>query len=80
MFLNLKSKHIIKGVIPQIENEQDKLTCESIASENFNIIKKRKLNRNKNFWVKKVLPHVTQSPFAKILLVKNCRFIIRSVI
>ena len=39
MFLNLKSKFIIKGAIAQIEKKQGKLTCESISSEN-PIIKK----------------------------------------
>ena len=45
MFLNIKSKHIIKGNLAQIEIKQSKLTCESIPSENPNI-KKQKLNQN----------------------------------
>ena len=39
IFLNLKSKHIIKCGIAQIEKKQDKLTCESFPLENSNIKK-----------------------------------------
>ena len=46
MFLNLKSKHIIKGAITQIEREQGKLTCESNPSEDPHI-KKQKLKQSK---------------------------------
>ena len=33
MFLNCKSKHVIKGAIPEIEKKQNKLTGESNPSE-----------------------------------------------
>ena len=46
MFLDFKSKHIIKGAIAQIERKQDKLTCESNLSEDPNI-KKEKLKQTK---------------------------------
>ena len=46
MFLNPKSKHIIKETIAHIEKEQGKLPCESISSENPNI-KRQKLNQSK---------------------------------
>ena len=29
MFLNRKLKHVIRDAIPEIENKQNKLTCES---------------------------------------------------
>ena len=29
IFLNSKSKHVIKGAIPEIEKKQNKLTCKS---------------------------------------------------
>ena len=35
MFLNRKSKHVIKGAIPQIEKKQNKHTCESNPSEKY---------------------------------------------
>ena len=38
-FLNLKSKHIIKGAIGQIEKKQGKITCESNSSEDCNMNK-----------------------------------------
>ena len=43
-FLNLKSKHIIKGAIGQIEKKQGKITCESNPSEDCNM-KKQKLDQ-----------------------------------
>ena len=36
IFLNFKSKHIVKGAISQIERKQGKLTCESNPSEDLN--------------------------------------------
>ena len=35
IFLNCKSKYVIKGAIPEIENKQNKLTCESNPSEKY---------------------------------------------
>ena len=46
MFLNFKSKHIIKGAITQIDRKQGKLTCESNPSEDPNI-KKQELKQTK---------------------------------
>ena len=46
MFLDFKSKHIIKGAIAQIERKQGKLSCESNPSEDPNI-KKEKLKQTK---------------------------------
>ena len=46
MFLNFKSKHIIRGAIVQIERKQGKLTCESNPSEDPSI-KKQKLKQTK---------------------------------
>ena len=51
-FLNIKSKHVIKGAVGQIEKKQGKLTREQIPSENLNI-KKQKLNQNKTSLVKR---------------------------
>ena len=39
MFLDFKSKHIIKGAVGQTERKQGKLTCESNPSEDSNIKK-----------------------------------------
>ena len=36
MFFNRKSKHVIKGVIPEIEKKQNKLTCEQNPMESMN--------------------------------------------
>ena len=47
MFLNLKSKHIIKGAITQIEREQGKLTCESNPSEDPHIKKTKVKTKQK---------------------------------
>ena len=46
MILNLKSKHIIKGAIAQIEKKQGKITCVSDPLKDPNI-KKPKLNQSK---------------------------------
>ena len=35
MFLNCKSKHVFKGVIPDIEKKQNKLVCESNCSKKY---------------------------------------------
>ena len=35
IFLNFKSKHVIKGAIPEIKKKQNKLTCESDPSEKY---------------------------------------------
>ena len=35
MFLNCKSKHVIKHAIPEIENKQNKLTYDSSTSEKY---------------------------------------------
>ena len=51
MFLNIKSKHVIKGAVGQIEKKQGKLTREQIPSENPNI--KKQLNQNKTSLVKR---------------------------
>ena len=61
MFLNIKSKHIIKGNLAQIEIKQSKLTCESIPSENPNI-KKQKLNQNEISLAKQVFFSTTYTP------------------
>ena len=42
MFLNIKSKHIIKGAITQIQKKQCKLTSESISLQNPKIKPKQK--------------------------------------
>ena len=41
MFLDFKSKHIIKGAVGQTERKQGKLTCESNPSEDSNIKKNK---------------------------------------
>ena len=46
MFLNPKSKHIIKETIAHIKKEKGKLPWESISSEKPNI-KRQKLNQSK---------------------------------
>ena len=79
MFLNIKSKHIIKGNLAQIEIKQSKLTCESIPSENPNI-KKQKLNQNEISLAKQVFFSTTYTPVGNTLLVINCRFTIGSVV
>ena len=48
MFLNLKSKHIIKGAIAQTGKKQGKLTCESVSSENSNIKNRKIKPKQKN--------------------------------
>ena len=44
-FLSYKSKHVIKGAIPEIKKKQNKLTCESNPSkkceQNINKIKQK---------------------------------------
>ena len=35
IFLNCKWTHVIKGAIPEIENKQNKVTCESNPSEKY---------------------------------------------
>ena len=57
IFLNFKSKHIIKGAIAQIERKQGKLTCESSTSEDPNI-KKQKLNKPKDLNVHFLLQEI----------------------
>ena len=48
VFLNLKSKHITKGAIEQIENKRGKITCKSISLENPNRKKAKIKPKQKN--------------------------------
>ena len=48
IFLNFKSKHIIKGAIALLERKLGKITCESNLSEDLNI-KKQRLKQTKRF-------------------------------
>ena len=60
IFLNCKSKHVIKGAAPEIEKKQNKLTCES------NHLAKYELNITNKLKQKKYLTVKTQ-----ILIITN---------
>ena len=46
MIFDLKTKHVIKGSLPEIKKKKDKLTCETSPSEKPSI-KKRTFNQHK---------------------------------
>ena len=46
MILDLKTKHVIKGALPEIKKKKDKLTCETNPSEKSSI-KKQTFNQHK---------------------------------
>ena len=81
IFIELKSKHIIKGAIAHIEKKQGKFLDESISPEIPSIKKtKQKLNQNKTSPVKQAFFCITQTLVGNTLLVINCKFTVGSVI
>ena len=46
MILDLKTKHVIKGALPEIKKKQSNLICETIPSEKPNI-KNKNLTKTK---------------------------------
>ena len=46
MIFDLKTKHVIKGALPEIKKKKDKLTCETNPSEKPSI-KKQIFNKHK---------------------------------
>ena len=80
IFLELKSKHIIKGAIAHIEKKQGKFLDESISPEIPSIKKTTKLNQNKTSPVKQAFFCITQTLVGNTLLVINCKFTVGSVI
>ena len=46
MIFDLKTKHVIKGALPEIKKKKDKLTCEINPSEKPSI-KKQTFNQHK---------------------------------
>ena len=52
IFLNSKSKHVIKGAIPEIEKKQNELICKSNPSETYEQNIRNKIKQKKNFTLK----------------------------
>ena len=59
IIFDLKTKHVIKGALPEIKKKKDKLTCETNPSEKPNIKKNKHLTNTKedDIFVTQLLPH-----------------------
>ena len=50
IFLNSKSKHVIKGAIPEIEKKQNELICKSNPSETYEQNIRNKIKQKKKLY------------------------------